>query len=64
MSNFDIQMILVWSLIGLSYIVPPVMRKFGYTKTDGIFNSYLFGMYCLMIALGATTSYILTQFNQ
>ncbi len=57
-------MILVWSLIGLSWVVPPVMRKLGYTKTDGLFNSYLFGMYCLMMAAGATLSYILTYTNQ
>jgi hypothetical protein len=61
MNNFDIQMILVWSLIGLSWIVPPVMRRLGYTKTDGLFNSYLAGMYLLMIALGATASYFLTH---
>jgi hypothetical protein len=61
MSNFDIQMILVWSLIALAYIVPPIMRKYGYTMTDGIFNSYLFGMYTLMMAAGATLSYILTN---
>jgi len=61
MSNFDIQMILVWSLIALAYIVPPTMRKYGYTKTDGIFNSYLFGMYSLMMAAGATLSYLLTN---
>lgn len=61
MSNFDIQMILVWSLIALAWVVPPVMRKYGYTKTDGLFNSYLFGMYSLMMAAGATLSYLLTQ---
>lgn len=54
-------MILVWSLIGLSWIVPSVMRRLGYTKTDGLFNSYLAGMYLLMIALGATASYFLTH---
>jgi hypothetical protein len=61
MSTFDIQMILVWSLIGLSWIVPSVMRRLGYTKIDGIFNSYLAGMYLLMMALGATVSYLLTH---
>lgn len=61
MSNFDIQMILVWSLIFIAYAVPPVLRKMGYTKTDGMFNSYLFGMYTLMMAVGATLSYLLTN---
>ena len=61
MSNFDIQMTLVWSLIALAYIVPPIMRKFGYTKTDGLFNSDLFAMYSLMMAAGATLSYLLTN---
>ena len=61
MSNFDIQMALVWTLVVLAGIVPPVMRKYGYTKTDGIFNSYLFGMYALMMAAGATISYLLTH---
>jgi hypothetical protein len=61
MSTFDIQMILVWSLIGLSWIVPSAMRRLGYTKTDGLFNSYLAGMYLLMMALGATASYFLTH---
>ena len=64
MSNFDIQMILVWSLIALAWVVPPVMRKYGYTKTDGLFNSYLLGMYTLMMAAGATISYLLTHPHQ
>lgn len=54
-------MILVWSLIFIAYAVPPVLRKVGYTKTDGMFNSYLFGMYTLMMAVGATLSYLLTN---
>jgi len=64
MTNFDIHMILVWTLIALSWIVPPVLRRYGYTKTDGLFNSYLLGMYSLMIAAGVTISILIQTFNK
>ena len=64
MTNFDAQMILMWGFILIAYIVPPIMRKFGYTKTDGIFNSYQVGLMANMIAFGAFISYFLTNLLQ
>jgi hypothetical protein len=60
MTNLDAQMILVWGLILLAYVVPPVLRRYGYDKTDGMFNSYILGMYLLMMATGATISFIIS----
>jgi hypothetical protein len=64
MTNFEAQMILMWSLIFIAYTVPPIMRKLGNTKTDGLFNSYQVGMMANMMALGAFISYFLTNLFQ
>lgn len=63
MSNVEISAVFVWSLIGLAWIVPPVLRKLGWTKTEGLFHSSVIGMYLLMIAAGATINMFLTGLN-